>query len=305
MSHHPTPRGSRSGIPQVAAFAAALLGIGLVAAWAGASSTTPAVLPPELAPVTAVTQRVDTLFVGGYARGSFAEALPVLASSLSQPERDMVGRHLDKVFGPVLKQGGLGAEGGRLRVAYERTVRPDGTTRSIQVLAAEAAVRGELHTVFVFERGDRPAYLDDMGRSMDAGDWAQPLSTMRVTSTFRSARMHPILHRVLPHLGLDLAAPMGTPVRATADGSVSYAGPRGGYGNMVEVEHPNGFATRYGHLSRLADALFPGSAVRQGQVIGYVGMTGLATGPHLHYEVRRKGVPIDPAMAALVGGPAR
>jgi murein DD-endopeptidase MepM/ murein hydrolase activator NlpD len=71
------------------------------------------------------------------------------------------------------------------------------------------------------------------------------------------------------------------------------------------VEHPNGFATRYGHLSRVADALFPGSAVRQGQVIGYVGMTGLATGPHLHYEVRRKGVPIDPAMAALEGGPVR
>jgi murein DD-endopeptidase MepM/ murein hydrolase activator NlpD len=305
MSHRSPSSRRVPAIPQVAALAAALLGVGLVAAWAGASSTSAAELPPVLPAVSALTQRVDTLFLGGYARGSFAQALPVLASELSEPEREMVGRHLDKIFAQVLKGGGLGGEGGRLRVAYERTVRPDGSTRSIQVLAAEAAVGGELHTVFVFERGDAPGYFDDLGRSLDPGGWGQPLQSMRVTSAFGSARMHPILHRVLPHLGLDLGAAMDSPVRATADGSVSYAGVRGGYGNLVEVEHPNGFATRYGHLSRIADGLLPGSPVREGEVIGYVGMTGLATGPHLHYEVRRKGLPIDPASASLLGGPSK
>jgi murein DD-endopeptidase MepM/ murein hydrolase activator NlpD len=303
MSHRSPHRGRRQGIPQIAALAAAVLGIGLAAAWAGASSTTPEAPPPTLPVIAAVPMRVDTLFLGGYSRGSFSQALPVLASDLSDGERGMIGRYLDKIFLPVLKQGGLG-EGGRLRVAYERTRRPDGTTRSVQVLAAEAAVSGELHTVFLYERGAAPGYFDDLGRSLDPTGWAKPLESMRITSPFGSARMHPILHRVLPHLGLDLGAAYGTPVRATADGSVSYAAPRGGYGNLVELEHPNGYATRYGHLSRIAPGLVPGSPVRQGDVIGYVGMTGLATGPHLHYEVRRKGLPVDPAFASALGGPS-
>ena len=306
MSRTPHRRGRRTALSQIAALAAAVLGIGAVAAWAGATSTSPAPPPPLLPAVAAIPVRVDTLFLGGYARGRFSQALPVLASDLSDAERGMIGRYLDKIFLPVLKQSGLGADGGRLRVAYERTRRPDGTTRSIQVLAAEAAVGGEMHTVFLFERGEQPGYFDDLGRSLDPTSWAQPLERMQVTSPFGSARMHPILHRILPHLGLDLAAPTGTPVRAAADGSVSYAAPRGGYGNLVEVEHPNGYATRYGHLSRIADGLVPGTPVKQGDVIGYVGMTGLATGPHLHYEIRRKGLPVDPALsAALLGGPSQ
>ncbi|HKP75773.1 MAG TPA: M23 family metallopeptidase, partial [Longimicrobiaceae bacterium] len=179
----------------------------------------------------------------------------------------------------------------------ERTRRPDGTTRAIQLLAAEAAVGGSLYTVFLYDHGDRPGYYDDWGRSLDPVPWAGPLARMRVTSPFASNRFHPILHRVLPHLGVDLAAGYGTPVRAAADGSVSWAGPKGGYGNLVEVSHPNGYATRYGHLSAVAAGLRVGAAVRQGDVIGYVGATGLATGPHLHYEVRRKGVPVDPLVA--------
>jgi murein DD-endopeptidase MepM/ murein hydrolase activator NlpD len=298
-------RGRLPALPQIAALAAAVLGIGVVAAWAGATSTTPEPPLPVLPAVAAIPVRVDTLFLGGYARGSFSQALPVLASDLSEAERGMIGRHLDKIFLPILKQAGLGADGGRLRVAYERTRRPDGTTRSIQVLAAEAAVRGQMHTVFLFERGEQPGYFDDLGRSLDPTTWARPLERMQVTSPFGSARMHPILHRILPHLGLDLAAAWGTPVHATADGSISYAAVRGGYGNLVEVEHPNGYATRYGHLSRIADGLYPGAPVRQGDVIGYVGMTGLATGPHLHYEVRRKGLPVDPASAATFGGPSQ
>jgi murein DD-endopeptidase MepM/ murein hydrolase activator NlpD len=182
--------------------------------------------------------------------------------------------------------------GGRLRLAFERTRRPDGTTRAIQVLAAEAAVGGSRHTVFLFEERAAPGYFDDMGRSLDGSGWATPLQRMHVTSGFKMDRMHPILRRVLPHTGVDLAAGYGTPVHATADGVVAFASVRGGYGNLVEVQHPNGLATRYAHLSRIA--VPRGLTVRQGDVVGYVGQSGLATGPHLHYEVRQRGQPVDP-----------
>ncbi|HVG45632.1 MAG TPA: M23 family metallopeptidase [Longimicrobium sp.] len=279
--------------PFAGAVVLALFAVGMGTAWARADSGETIAAPPVLPAMRAAAAvTVDTQFIGGYAKGTFVAALETVAGDLSPAEREMIGRHLDKIFLPVLNQQGM-PNGGRLRLAYERTRRPDGTTRAIQVLAAEAAVGGSLHTVFLYDHGDRPGYYDDWGHSLDPVPWAGPLSSMRVTSTFTSARFHPILRRLLPHLGVDLAAAYGTPVRAAADGSVSWAGPKGGYGNLVEITHPNGYATRYGHLSSVAQ-LRPGSLVRQGDVIGWVGATGLATGPHLHYEVRRKGVPVDP-----------
>jgi murein DD-endopeptidase MepM/ murein hydrolase activator NlpD len=262
---------------------------------AGPATAGPAVPEsvPALPPVYAAGITVDTLFVGGFAEGSFTEALATLASDLSAAEREMVGRHLDKIYGPVLAEGSLG-NGGRLRLAYERTRRPDGSTRSIQVLAAEAAVGGSLHTVFLYDKGENPGYYDDLGRSLDPVPWTGPLAYMQVTSPFRLDRMHPILRKVLPHTGVDLAAGYGTPVYATADGMVSFASVRGGYGKLVEVQHPNGLATRYAHLSAIAPGVSGGRAVRQGDVLGYVGATGLATGPHLHYEVRQRGQAVDP-----------
>jgi murein DD-endopeptidase MepM/ murein hydrolase activator NlpD len=280
----------------VALMAAVVLGLGSAAAFAEPQQG----LPAEQAPATfalpaarAVPAHIDTLLIGGFARGTFREALDVIASDLSETEREMVGRHLDKIFQPVVE--GALEHGGRLKVAYERVRRPDGSTRSIQVLAAQAAVGGGLHTLFFYEHGDKPGYYDDIGQSLDPKAWAGPLAVMQVTSGFNMNRMHPILRRVLPHNGIDYAAGYGTPVRATSDGSVSFAAVRGGYGNLVEVQHPNGYATRYAHLSRIAVREY--QSVRQGDVIGYVGATGLATGPHLHYEVRRKGQPVDPALA--------
>ena len=293
----------RTYSPLLAGAALAALAIGGLAARARAGSTAPADVPMMLPAVHAAPGvLVDTLFVGGYARGSFTQALGTLASELSQAERGMVGRHLDKIYMPVL-QGAALNEGGRLRVAYERTRRPDGTTRAIQVLAAEAAVGGGMHTVFLFDRGDAPGYYDDLGRSLDPVAWSGPLASMRVTSPFKLDRMHPLLRRVLPHTGVDFAAGYGTPVRATGDGSVTFSAARGGYGNMVEIQHPNGYATRYAHLSRAA--VSAGSPVQQGDVIGYVGASGLATGPHLHYEVRRKGRPVDPLLAQAETGSTR
>ena len=295
----------RKHTPVLAGAALAALALAGMAALARAGSTS-AEDPPMVLPAVAAAPgvRVDTLFVGGFARGSFTQALGTLASDLSPAERGMVGRHLDKIYLPVLQGAALGT-GGRLRVAYERARRPDGTTRSIQVLAAEAAVGGGMHTVFLYEQGDAPGYYDDLGRSLDPVAWAGPLAAMRVTSPFKMDRMHPLLRRVLPHTGVDLAAGYGTPVRATGDGSVTYAAARGGYGNMVEIQHPNGYATRYAHLSRISPAVGAGMPVHQGDVIGYVGASGLATGPHLHYEVRRKGRPVDPLLAQNESGSTR
>jgi murein DD-endopeptidase MepM/ murein hydrolase activator NlpD len=274
-----------------------LLALGVAAFGGGALAgapprpVVPAAVP--LPPVRAVGVRLDTLYLGGYASGTFAQAVRLLASELSPAERALVGRHLDRVFEGVVEERGLGRSG-RLRVAYERAVGPDGATRSIRVLTAEAAVGGRMHTAFFFEHADRPGYYDEFGRALDAEAWAGPLPELQVTSAFGLQRMHPMLGRVLPHTGTDYRAPMGAPVQATGDGIVAAAGPNGGYGNMVEIRHPSGYSTRYAHLSRLADDLAPGHAVRQGEVVGFVGMSGLANAPHLHYEVRRHGRPVDP-----------
>lgn len=282
--------------PLAGALLIALLALGMAHGWARADSTAEGPQPEVLPAIRALPAVVvDTQFIGGFAKGSFGDVLQTVAGDLSGAEREMIGRHLDKIFLPLLSQQGM-PNGGRLRLAYERSRRRDGSTRAIQVLAAEAAVGGTLHTVFLYDHGDRPGYYDDWGRSLDPVPWSGPLATMRITSSFNSSRMHPILHRVLPHLGVDLAAAWGTPVRAAADGSVSWAAVKGGYGNLVEITHPNGYATRYGHLSSIAPGVAAGMPVRQGDVIGYVGATGLATGPHLHYEVRRKGVPVDPML---------
>ncbi len=117
---------------------------------------------------------------------------------------------------------------------------------------------------------------------------------MRISSSFDRHRFHPILHTERAHLGVDYAAPLGTPVWATAGGRVTFVGPRGGAGNAVIINHPNGMASTYMHLARFARGLAPGQQVRQKQVIGYVGMTGLATGPHLHFSVKINGAFVDP-----------
>lgn len=124
-----------------------------------------------------------------------------------------------------------------------------------------------------------------------------PLAFSNVTSGFNPRRFHPVLKTRRPHNGVDFGAPTGTPVRAVADGKVTLAGTNGGYGRQVALDHEGPWTTSYSHLSKVA--VKKGAAVRQGEVVGYVGQTGLATGPHLHYELRRDGKPLDPMKAAL------
>ena len=129
-----------------------------------------------------------------------------------------------------------------------------------------------------------------------------PLDAARISSGF-GMRRHPILGFSRMHQGVDFAAPTGTPVFAAGDGRVAFTGNRGDYGTTVVITHTGGIATLYAHLSAIQRGLRPGSLVRQGQVIGRVGSTGLATGPHLHFEVHRNGMPINPAVAQTMPPP--
>jgi len=144
-------------------------------------------------------------------------------------------------------------------------------------------------------------YYTPDGRGLHKAFLRTPVEFTRVSSRFNSARLHPILNRIRAHQGVDYAAPMGTPVRAAGDGRIRFAGVKGGYGNLVEIEHSRSIVTVYGHLSRFARGTRAGAHVTQGEVIAYVGMTGLATGPHLHYEYRVNGVFKNPQTVTLPG----
>lgn len=165
-----------------------------------------------------------------------------------------------------------------------------------RVLAAEYKARSGTFRAFWFQPSDGSpgSYYTEHGENIVKSLLKTPLKYVRVSSTFDRHRFHPILHRERAHLGVDYAAPTGTPVWATAAGRVAFVGPRGGAGNAVILDHPNGMSSTYMHLSRFARGLRVGDRVRQKQVIGYVGMTGLATGPHLHFSVRVNGAFVDP-----------
>ncbi|MDB6087546.1 MAG: hypothetical protein JWN85_330 [Gammaproteobacteria bacterium] len=151
---------------------------------------------------------------------------------------------------------------------------------------------------YVDPEGNAHFYTPD-GRSMHKAFLRTPVEFTRISSRFNSARLHPILNTIRAHKGVDYAAPIGTPVRAAGDGRIRYAGPKGGYGNVVEIEHTRSIVTVYGHLSRFAKGTRVGQHVTQGTVIAYVGMTGLATGPHLHYEYRVNGAFKNPQTVSL------
>jgi murein DD-endopeptidase MepM/ murein hydrolase activator NlpD len=176
--------------------------------------------------------------------------------------------------------------------------------RSGRLLAAELVNSGTPYYAVYFDpNGDgEGSYYDLDGKSVRRAFLLKPLEYRRISSRFSTGRMHPILNRIRAHKGIDYAADRGTPVMATADGVVTMRGRNGGYGNMVEIRHPNGFRTRYGHLSAFKRGVVLGSRVHQGDIIGYVGMTGLATGPHLHYEMIRGGRQVDPLSVDLPKG---
>ena len=168
------------------------------------------------------------------------------------------------------------------------------------ILAATFINRGKTYQAvrYTNDAGVTEYYSPD-GRNMRKAFLRTPVEYTRISSGFSLGRLHPILNRIRAHKGVDYAAPTGTPVKATADGKIIFRGRKGGYGNVIIVQHGSKYSTLYGHLSRFRGGLSTGSNVRQGQVIAYVGMTGLATGPHLHYEFRINGVHRNPLTVKL------
>jgi len=185
-------------------------------------------------------------------------------------------------------------------VSYEELRENGQYARDGAVVAAMFYNAGRIYRAarYVDPSGQANYYTPD-GKSLRRAFLRTPVDFTRVSSAFDLHRMHPILNLIRAHTGVDYAAPIGTPVHAVGDGRVNFAGLRGGYGNLVEIDHSAGIVTVYGHLSRFAAGIHAGSHVSQGQIIAFVGMTGLATGPHLHYEYRVNGVFKNPQIVHL------
>ena len=183
-------------------------------------------------------------------------------------------------------------KGDRIAVVYERCYKDGDFVKYGKILAARYAGKQKTYSAFLFNDGSFDAYYDETGQPLKKMFLRIPLKFGRMTSGYSIRRFHPVLKRYRAHTGIDYGAAMGTSIMATANGRVTFAGWKGGYGKLLIVKHPNGYQTYYGHCSRLLKK--PGQLVEQGEVIARVGSTGLSTGPHVHYEVRVNGKPINP-----------
>lgn len=250
----------------------------------------------------------------------------LIAQWEQRPVREVVVVHGGPIVGSLFATVGGWGEGDALAVAlaevfawqvdFHRDLQPGDAVKAVfvrqecegerlgygPVLAATLTSRGKTYTAFRYYHEGKAGFYDEQGRPLKRQFLRSPLPYSRVTSRFTLSRRHPVLGRHLPHFGVDYAAPEGTPVRVTADGVVSFVGWRGGGGKTVEVRHPGGYVTSYLHLSGFAPKVAVGQRVSQGEIIGYVGSTGLTTGPHLDYRVTHNGRYLNPAR--LGGDPA-
>lgn len=191
-------------------------------------------------------------------------------------------------------------DGDRFSVVYDQLYKDGKKLRDGDIVAAEFVNRGQAYRAMRYVDADGNAtYYTPEGESFRKAFIRTPVDFIRISSGFTTGRLHPILNVIRAHKGVDYAAAIGTPVKATGDGIVDFVGVKSGYGNVVTIRHGAKYTTLYGHLSRFRAGLKVGQRVRQGQLIAYVGMTGLATGPHLHYEFRVNGVHQNPLTVAL------
>lgn len=198
-------------------------------------------------------------------------------------------------------------KGDRFSLVYEMLHLHGQPYRSGKILAAEFVNDGKAHHAYWHASSATPekgGYYNSEGKNLRKAFLRSPLEFSRVTSGFTSNRFHPVLKTWRAHRGVDYGAPIGTRVRSVADGIVSFAGTQGGYGNLVIVNHQGAYSTAYGHLNGFASGLKKGARVSQGDIIGYVGKTGLASGPHLHYEFRVRNAPINPLSITIPSAPA-
>jgi murein DD-endopeptidase MepM/ murein hydrolase activator NlpD len=250
---------------------------------------------------------IDTVVVSGVLpRGGNLYTAMVNASDLELPrrERETLVYRLAHIYGWEINFASDMHPGDAFRVIFERDARPDGTSREARVLIAEVVNQGRsIPAIYFGTGGEGGDYYGPDGRSLRLAFNRYPVDFPRITSNFNWQRYHPVLQRNRPHLGTDFGTGYGAPVKTTADGTISFASWEGGYGNLIRIDHGNGYETRYAHLSRFSPGIRKGARVRQGQVIGYTGATGLATAPHLHYEFRHHGKPVDVRTVRLPAAP--
>jgi murein DD-endopeptidase MepM/ murein hydrolase activator NlpD len=200
--------------------------------------------------------------------------------------------------------------GDEFSILYERMYTKGADGKSVyvrpgKILAGRYAGRSGEHTLVYYEDADgNGAYFRPDGSSIERAFLAAPLEFSRITSRFTNARRHPILNITRPHPGIDYAAPYGTPIFAVADGVVEFRSRAGASGNLIRIRHSGGFTSHYAHLSNFARGLNVGDKVRQKEIIGYVGSTGLSTGPHVCFRVKKNGQYVDPMRIAKPAGPA-
>ncbi|MDB4900249.1 MAG: peptidase family protein [Gemmatimonadetes bacterium] len=248
----------------------------------------------------------DTVVVGGTIHANLYQAMDSSASRYFPAHaKDELAWALADIFEYRVDMSRDLQEGDGFKALVERQVGPGGVTRVGKVLAATFSLSGSDVSAVRFEAKNASAqYYDGQGKSMRAQFLRAPLEFRRISSTFGN-RFHPILGVWKGHKGTDYAANQGTPVRAIGDAVVIRAGWAGGYGNMLELRHRNGYVTRYGHLRGFAKGVHAGAHVNIAQTIGYVGTTGRSTGPHLHFEVIVGGVQKDSriALKSIAGEP--
>jgi len=239
----------------------------------------PILLSAEIVPVLKKGVISDSLFMAGQKAEIPAAALMEMA--------DIFGGEIDFILDP--------REGDNFSIVYEEQYLNDEFIGNGEILAAQFTNQGEqfIAVRYTNEAGETGYYNQD-GESMQKAFLRTPLDVFRISSNFNLARKHPILNTIRAHRGTDYAAPRGTPVRATSDGTVTWAARSGSFGKLIVLQHGGSFETKYAHLNDYATGIKKGARVRQGQVIGYVGTTGGSTGPHLHYEFLVNGVHKDP-----------
>lgn len=230
--------------------------------------------------------------------GEISSTLFAATDAIGLPES--AANQLAEIFGGDIDFHRDLRKGDRFSVVYEMDYSNGEPVRAGRIRAAEFINQGVSYRVVYFKTDSNHGdYYTPDGKSTRKAFLRSPLEFSRVSSGFSLSRFHPVLNTWRAHKGVDYAAALGTKVKVTADGTVSFVGKQGGYGNVVIVSHQNHHTTVYGHLSRFASGLRRGQHVGQGDVIGFVGMTGLATGPHLHYEFMVNSQHRDPLRVAL------
>jgi murein DD-endopeptidase MepM/ murein hydrolase activator NlpD len=241
---------------------------------------------------------VDTVALTGTIHSSLlASLMRVGQADLPASQRRSIAWNLADIFEHRVDMTRDLDEGDKFHVLVERLQQPNGRIIVNKILGAKLSLGDQVVEAIHFKsRNSSSEWYDGRGKSLTETFLRTPVNFRRITSVF-GLREHPIFGTWRNHTGTDYAAPMGTPVRSIGDGVVVSVGDRGGYGNVIDVRHSNGLVSRYGHLSRFARGLRAGTRVKMGETIGYVGMTGWATGPHLHFEIRVNGVAHDPKVA--------